>query len=107
MLAANGCFIEFNDEGDLIAENRTASDVSFLFCFFYQNFKYKIQSNFICIRTNIPKPESNPIPIEERGTEEEVELAVAKKYQHWQDMRMKTSKFRFKAFNFQVLTSVV
>jgi len=75
ILAANGCFIEFNDEGDLIAENRTASE-----------------NNFVCIRTNIPKPELNPIPLDERGTEEEVELAVAKKYQHWQDMRMKTSK---------------
>ena len=29
IIASNGCFIEFNEEGDLIAKNRTATDVSF------------------------------------------------------------------------------
>jgi protein FRG1 len=44
------------------------------------------------VRTNIFKPDLNPEPLEERGTIEEAELAIAKKYQHWQDMRMKISK---------------
>ena len=44
------------------------------------------------IRTNIPREEINLIPVEERGTDVETELAIAKKYQHWEDMRMKISK---------------
>ena len=33
------------------------------------------------MRTNIPRLDENPIPVEERGTDKETELAIAKKYQ--------------------------
>ena len=62
-------------EGDLVAKSQVAGE-----------------DNFLNLRTNIPKIEENLIPIEERGTERETEEAIAKKYQHWQDMRMKLSK---------------
>jgi len=75
ILAANGCFIGFNEEGDLVAKSQVAGE-----------------DNFLSLRTNIPKIEENLIPIEERGTERETEEAIARKYQHWQDMRMKLSK---------------
>lgn len=75
IIASNGCFIEFNEEGDLIANKRTAEE-----------------SHYLCIRTNIPKVEINPIPLEERGNAADVELKMAKKFQHWQDMKMKISK---------------
>ena len=39
------------------------------------------EDNFMWLRTNIPRAEENPIPLEERGTEAETELAIAKKYQ--------------------------
>ena len=35
----------------------------------------------MAIRTNIPREDTNPVPIEERGTDKETELAIAKKYQ--------------------------
>jgi len=75
LLAANGAFVGFNAEGDLVAKEQTAGD-----------------DNCMWMRTNIPRLEENPVPFEERGTDAETELAIAKKYQHWQDMRMKLSK---------------
>jgi len=51
-----------------------------------------VQGNFLCIRTNIPKPEVTIIPFEEQGDAADVELKMAKKFQHWQDMKMKINK---------------
>ena len=70
-----GLFRIQGQEGDLVAKSQVAGE-----------------DNFLNLRTNIPKIEENLIPIEERGTERETEEAIAKKYQHWQDMRMKLSK---------------
>jgi len=75
IIASNGCFIEFNEEGDLVAMKRNAEE-----------------GNFLCIRTNLPKPEVNITPFEEQGDAADVELKMAKKFQHWQDMKMKINK---------------
>ena len=51
-------------KGDLVAKAQVAGE-----------------DNFMWLRTNIPRAEENPVPLEERGTEAETELAIAKKYQ--------------------------
>ena len=65
----------------MVAKASNAGEGNFGVFRFFQKFNDFNVDNFMWMRTNIPRLDENPIPVEERGTDKETELAIAKKYQ--------------------------
>ena len=75
--ASNDKFIRFNDEGDLVAMDDRATD-----------------ANFIQIRSNTKRiheqdKRQKELPAEEQGTIQETEINYVKKFQKFQDKKLR------------------
>ena len=78
--ASNDKFIRFNDEGDLVALDDAATE-----------------ANFLQIRTNAKRVQEKDkrdkdLPEEEKGTIQETELNYVKKFQKFQDKKLRIHK---------------
>lgn len=75
--ASNDKFIRFNDEGDLVAMDDAATE-----------------GNFLQIRTNAKRVDekdkrTKELPVEEQGTIRETEINYVKKFQKFQDKKLR------------------
>lgn len=82
ILGCTNCFISCNDEGDIVSKNRTASENEML----------KIRSNL----NKDNKPRDN-LPNEEKGNLKTCEVNYVKKFQSFQDRRLRVSEADKKA----------
>lgn len=80
LMATNNCFISCNEEGDIVATDRSATKENFI----------KIRS----ISERITKSEKDELPVEERDAADmkECEVNYVKKFQSWQDGKLRLSK---------------
>lgn len=77
--ASNDKFIRFNEEGDLVALDDSATE-----------------ANFLQIRTNAKRIDERDkrkkeLPVEEQGTIQEVEVNYVKKFQKFQDKKLRVN----------------
>ena len=75
--ASNDKFIRFNEEGDLVALDDSAGE-----------------ANFLQIRTNTPRVQEKDkrqkeLPVEEQGSIRETEINYIKKFQKFQDKKLR------------------
>jgi len=80
LMAPNGCFVNCNEELDIVATSKSAS-----------------KENYIKIRSNSErkeKSEKDELPVEERtaGDMKECEVNYVKKFQSWQDGKLRLSQ---------------
>lgn len=73
----NSCFISYDDDGDIVCSNKKAGD----------NEMIKIRLNAM-----IDKDPLADIPMEERGKIKDAEINYVKKFQSFQDRKLKISK---------------
>ncbi len=78
--ASNDKFIRFNDEGDLVAMDDSATEANFL----------QIRSN--AKRTNEKDQRQKELPIEEQGSIIETEINYVKKFQKFQDKKLRINQ---------------
>ncbi|XP_078602736.1 protein FRG1-like [Branchiostoma floridae x Branchiostoma japonicum] len=74
LLAGNSCFVSCNDSGDIVATTKTAGE-----------------GEMIKIRTNVErvKKQKVDVPDEEKGSLKEAEVNYVKKFQSFQDRRLR------------------
>ncbi|CAH1266927.1 FRG1 [Branchiostoma lanceolatum] len=74
LLAGNSCFVSCNDSGDIVATTKTAGE-----------------GEMIKIRTNVEKVKKQKVdvPDEEKGSLKEAEVNYVKKFQSYQDRRLR------------------
>ncbi|XP_017269159.1 protein FRG1 [Kryptolebias marmoratus] len=77
LLAANGCFISYSDNGDIVAESKTAGDAEML----------KIRTN-----TEREAKHKDDIADEDRGNVKSCEVSYVKKFQSFQDRRLRVNE---------------
>lgn len=77
ILGSNDCFISVNDDGDIVAINKKVTENEIL------------QVRSIAFKENT---EEDNVPDEEKGTLKDCELKYVKKFQSFQDKKLKISK---------------
>jgi protein FRG1 len=78
--ASNDKFIRFNDEGDLVAMDDSANDANFI----------QIRSNAKRIQDKDKRQKE--LPIEEQGSIRETEINYVKKFQKFQDKKLRINQ---------------
>jgi protein FRG1 len=78
--ASNDKFIRFNDEGDLVAMDDSATEANFI----------QIRSN--AQRVHEKDQRQKALPIEEQGSINETEINYVKKFQKFQDKKLRINQ---------------
>lgn len=79
LAASNDKFIRFNDEGDLVAMDDSATEANFL----------QIRSN--ATRVQEKEKRQKELPAEEQGSLHDTEINYIKKYQKFQDKKLRVN----------------
>ncbi|XP_023190368.1 protein FRG1 isoform X2 [Xiphophorus maculatus] len=77
LLAANGCFISYSDDGDIVANSKTAGDAEML----------KIRTS-----TEREVKHKDELADEDRGNVKSCEVNYVKKFQSFQDRRLRVNE---------------